>query len=264
MTKQQDTSLAGKIAGYSEILAKDPYSTVFVPLSDAYRQCGMPAEALQVALQGVKALPWFCPGYEVLGRAHYELGNLGEALRAFNKALILDGESLTALKGLARVYRSKNLLEPARQVLERARQLCPENDSVRHMLSQLELPDEEVELEAEPSSADPPIATATIAELFVRQGLLSQACQVYRDILQVEPENEEVRQKLSALERELAGEEPEKVADLPVENVQEPPKENSVTEEPLVPEEPLVREEPLVVLQRWLATIRRRREQYVS
>lgn len=256
MTKQQDASLAGKIAGYSEILAKDPHSTVFVSLSDAYRRSGMPAEALQVALQGVKALPWFCPGYVVLGRAHFKLGNFGEALRAFNKALILDGESLTALKGLARVYRSKNLLEPARQVLERASQLYPENDSVRHMLSQLQLSDEEVELEAEqeaePSVVDPPIATVTIAELFVRQGLLSQACQVYRDILQVEPENEEVRQKLSALERELAGEEPERVADRSVETVQDPPKENSLTEE------------PLVVLQRWLATIRRRREQYVS
>jgi tetratricopeptide (TPR) repeat protein len=256
MTKQQDDSLAGKIAGYSEILAKDPHSTVFVPLSDAYRRAEMPAEALQVALQGVKALPWFCPGYVVLGRAHYKLGNLGEALRAFNKALILDGESLTALKGLALVYRSKNLLEPARQVLERARQLYPENGSVLHMLNQLQLPDEEVELEAEqeaePSVAEPPIATVTIAELFVRQGLLSQACQVYRDILQAEPDNEEVRQKLSALERGLAGEEPEPVQDRPVEIVQAPPTEKSVTEE------------PLVVLQRWLATIRRRRQQYVS
>ncbi len=256
MTKQQDTSLAGKIAGYSEILAKDPHSTVFVPLSDAYRRAGMPAEAVRVALQGVKALPWFCPGYVALGRAHYKNGNLGEALRAFNKALILDGESLTALKGLARVYLSKNLLGPARQVLERANQLCPENSSVRHMLSQLQSPEKEVEFEteqeAEPSVAEPPIATVTIAELFVRQGLFSQACQVYRDILQIEPENEEVRQKLSALEWELAGEEPEPVEDRPVETVQDPAKENSVTEE------------PLVVLQRWLATIRRRREQYVS
>jgi tetratricopeptide (TPR) repeat protein len=204
----------------------------------------------------------------VLGRAHYKLGNLGEALRAFNKALILDGENLTALKGLARVYRSKNLLEPARQVLERARQLYPESDSVRHMLSRLELPGEEVEpeaeQEAEPSVVDPPIATVTIAELFVRQGLLSQACQVYRDILRAEPENEEVRQKLYAVERELAVEEPEPVEDRSVEIVQYPQTENSVTESPPAAEGRVAAEEPVVILQRWLATIRRRREQYVS
>lgn len=260
--------MAGKIAGYSEILAKDPCSTVFVPLSDAYRQAGMPTEALQVALQGVKALPWFCPGYVVLGRAYYNLGNLGEALRAFNKALILDGENLTALKGLARVYRSKNLLEPARQVLERVRQLYPESDSVRHMLSRLELPDDEVEpeteQEAEPSVVDPPIATVTIAELFVRQGLLSQACQVYRDILRIEPENEVVRQKLYGLEWELAGEEPEPVEDRSVEIVQDPQMENSVAVEPPAVEKPVPAEEPVVILQRWLATIRQRREHYVS
>jgi tetratricopeptide (TPR) repeat protein len=258
MTKQQDESLLGKIAGYSEILAKDPHSTVFVPLSDAYRRAGRLDEALEVALAGVQALPWFCPGFVVLGRAHFVLGNLNEALRAFNKALILDGESLTALKGLAGVFCRKNQLQPARQVLERARKLYPDNSSIRHMLSRMQAPGGEEEPEAEPADVEQPIATVTIAELFVKQGLLSQACQVFRDILQAEPENETVRQRLAALEREQAGDDrepeegPEQAKAQPVDPVPDLPVKDTATGE------------ALAVLQCWLATIHRRRQEHVS
>lgn len=241
MNKHQDTSLSNKIAGYSEILAKDPHSTVFVSLCDAYCRTGQFDLALQTAQKGVQVLPWFCPGHVVLGMVQAHLGNFGEALRAFNKALSLDGESLAALKGLAKVYCRKNQPEPARQVLERALQLYPDNVSVRHLLNQLQTPEEDAVPEAR---GETPIATATIAELFVKQGLLDQGCQVYRDILQAEPENEVIRQKLAKLEQERAG------------GGQDALPEESVNGAGHSAE----RREALATLQRWLGGIRQRRQ----
>ncbi|MEZ4484936.1 MAG: tetratricopeptide repeat protein [Syntrophotaleaceae bacterium] len=203
----ENSSVAGleaKISRYSQLLAKDPHSTVFVTLSDAYRQLNKLDEALEVAQQGVRGLPWFSPGHVVLGQVLMARGDASAALGCFNQALTLDGESLAAFKGLAAIYCQKGQVDLARQVLERAQQIHPGNSSLRHMMSRLpttaEAPAAPQPEEAETGDAHPsdaPIATTTIAELFVKQGLLSQACQVYRDILQADPENNQIRHKLS-------------------------------------------------------------------
>jgi len=239
--------LENLISGYSEILAKDPHSTVFVSLSDAYVRAGRLDEALGITLSGVQALPWFCPGHVMLGKLHYQLGNPNEALRAFNRALTLDGESLSALKGLARIYLDRNRPEIARQILERALQVFPDDSSVRHLLSQLPLDEEEAGPEVDDLAGEPSIATVTIAEVFVKQGLLPQACQVYRDILQAEPGNEAIRKKLEALEKTLAG-----------------PAEPTALEKVSAQEHPVeIGGDALATLKRWLDRIRQRRQQYV-
>jgi tetratricopeptide (TPR) repeat protein len=250
MANNSDAALLTKIAGYVEILAKDPHSTVFVTLGDAYRQLGMLDEALEIARKGVEGLPWFSPGHVVLGQILMARGESGEALGCFNKALTLDGESIAAFKGLAAIYCQKGQTDLARQVLERAEQIHPGNSSIRHMLNQLFAVTEEPESADavapqadQVPSAKAPIATTTIAELFVKQGLLSQACQVYRDILQADPENEQVRAKLIELEGRLSSNPLAAVAD----------DQASVAI-------PAAQDEPLATLQRWLTAVRLRRE----
>lgn len=250
MANNFQTTLQAKIAGYVDILAKDPHSTVFVTLGDAYRQLGRLDEALAVARKGIQGLPWFSPGHVVLGQILLARGETGEALGCFNKALTLDGESIAAFKGLAAIYSQKGQTDVARQVLQRAEEIHPGNSSIRHMLNRLSGvsappaksepvapdPDEEQPVEA-------PIATTTIAELFVKQGLLSQACQVYRDILQADPDNSQVRAKLIELEGRLTSD-----------------SQTGVVEEQELLASNTGEAEPLATLQRWLAAARLRRE----
>lgn len=250
MANNSDAALLTKIASYVEILAKDPHSTVFVTLGDAYRQLGRLDEALEVARTGVQGLPWFSPGHVVLGQILMARGETGEALGCFNKALTLDGESIAAFKGLAAIYCQKGQLDLARQVLERAEQIHPGNSSIQHMLNRLSAVAEEPDRAAavapqadKVQSAEAPIATTTIAELFVKQGLLSQASQVYRDILQANPENDQIRAKLIELEGRLTSNSRSEVADEPV---------SFAT--------PAAQDDPLETLQRWLTAVRLRRE----
>lgn len=223
MSSPDDTaSMLGKIASYTEILHRDPRSTVFVSLAEAYRQMGLLEDALEVARRGVAALPRFCPGYTVLGRILAQQNQVTEAKKAFSAALAIDPDSISALKGLARVYGRLKWRDEARKVLEKAAQVDPEDEWVARMLASLgpaetkatrETPENAVDASnpaaddqqaAAGDEGDSPIATATIAEIYVKQGLFSKALQVYQGLLKANPGNEQVRERCRELEGQIS------------------------------------------------------------
>jgi tetratricopeptide (TPR) repeat protein len=261
-----DISLLGKIAGYIEILGKDPRSTVFVSLAETYRQMGLLDDALEVAGKGVQALPMFSPGYAILGRIQTQRGALDAAAAAFDKALLIERENLGALKGLARVRAQQGERTRALELVQRVLALKPDDAFAGQLLAALQKgapaaaaptpvpvaelrPAEAVAAAASPTVSEPgaevvapapaeeqPISTATIAEIYIRQGFLQRALKVYRDLLEADPHNEEIRQKLVALKRQL--------------------------EAPPAPEAPEAADAgaaTLEVLNRWLDSIRHRR-----
>jgi len=206
-----DGSQLGKLAGYIEILAKDPRSTVFVPLAETYRQLGLLDDALEVASRGAQVLPRFSPGYTVLGRIQAQRGDLAAAVTAFEKALLLDPENLTSLKGLAKVRMRRGERTQAEQLLQRATALKPDDSVAQKMLAALGSaplaapeppPSGDGETETLTAEGDP-ISTATIAEIYIRQGFFGRAQKVYRDLLQVDPHNEEIRRKLVDLKQRI-------------------------------------------------------------
>ena len=207
------TSLLGKIAGYTESLASDPQSTVFVPLSEAYREMGLLEDALEVVRQGVGRQPSFGPGYATLGRIHAQRGDLDAAQAAFEKALALDPENTSALQGLAQVQELQGNRSAVKELLEKVLagnagtglpgeeptlSVSEEEDQATEAPS-ADLPD----MGDSPDQGTPePFATATLAEIYLKQGLVQRAMKVYRDILQADPHNETIRQKLVALKRQ--------------------------------------------------------------
>ncbi|MFA5516078.1 MAG: tetratricopeptide repeat protein [Desulfuromonadales bacterium] len=196
-----DISLLSKIANYTEIMAKDPHSTAFVPLSDAYRQMGLLEDALEVAEKGVEALPRFCPGYVVLGRTQFDRDNIVGAADAFEAAYALDNESLPAIKGLARVLVRQKNLDRARALLKDAAKLAPDDSFIKKMLSSLppepapNAPNEE----EDEGKDNEPIATSTIAEIYLKQGLPQRALKVYLDLQKNHPDNTELRRKIAEI-----------------------------------------------------------------
>ncbi len=54
--------------------------------------------------------------------------------------------------------------------------------------------------EAGPSDAAAPFSSPTLAELYYQQGLVERAVDVYRQVVQQEPENDKARTRLSELE----------------------------------------------------------------
>jgi tetratricopeptide (TPR) repeat protein len=225
MSDNNDVSLLGKIAQYTEILAKDPQSTVFVPLAETYRKMGFLDDALEIAEKGIAALPMYSPGYTALGRVHAQRGAFQDAAAAFAKAIDRDKESLAAIKGLAQVRVKSEDKEAARELLEKVLSLKPDDEMAKKMLVSLggrsqvngksasavtgEEPAETIRGKEEEGPLGPggPISTPTIAELYIRQGFPQRAMKVYRDLLKEDPHNETIRRRLIELKRQIdAGE----------------------------------------------------------
>lgn len=261
-------SLVGKISSYLQIVSKDPHSTAFVPLAEAYRQIGLLDDALQAARLGTSMLPNFSPGFATLGRILGQMGRIDEAMSAFARALSIDRQSQSALTGLARLHLVRGERDLARKILQQAAEFHPDDEMVENMLIALDLPRpwEEVAVAAE-TTAEPvtptadeepapqtaggePIPTATLAEIYARQGLIDQAVRVYEEILRQDPANTAVVRRVSELRGEAAaGSSPSAPAAAP----------QPVEAVPLMPARAQTPLSPLEAFERWLQAIQLRR-----
>jgi len=244
-------SLIGKIGSYLQIVAKDPSSTAFVPLAEAYRQVGLLDDALEATKLGTKMLPHFSPGYSAMGRILGQMGRIDEAMSAYARALSIDRQSQAALVGLARLHLIRGEREQARNILVQAKETYPGDHKISDMLKALDLPrpwdkikpvlqaqESAVPVETVAIETGEPIPTATLAEIYVKQGLTDKAVKIYNDILEHNPGNSAARERIMQL-KSSAGSKPQS----------EPSPENVVAAEPKD-------RSPLAVLQRWLSVIR--------
>jgi len=259
------SSLIGKIDCYLQIVNKDPHSTAFVPLAEAFRQIGLLDDALAAARLGTQSLPNFSPGFATLGRVLCQMGKFDESLSAYYQALAIDRQSLAALAGLARLHLVRGEREQARKVLNQAIEFHPQDEMLANMLLALDLPRPwvdsvaaippvavEVSVASEPASEEvgsAPIPTATLAEIYVKQGLIDQAIKVYEEILRVEPGNVGISSRLA----ELRAPTPASVGVAPL--TVEPP-----VEEAVAPDATDVQpRDPLAIFESWLQAIALRR-----
>jgi len=273
-------SLIGKIGSYLQIFTKDPSSTVFVPLAEAYRQIGLLDDALEAARIGTKMLPHFSPGFSTMGRILGQMGRLDEAMGAYAKALSIDRQSQAALVGLARLHLIRGERDQARKILKQAKGFHPLDEKIADMLIALDLPrpwseikqatlKQEPPLQKQTFSAESgePILTATLAEVYLKQGLLDKAIKVYADILRLNPDNAAARARITQLEERLAvkDETPSTTQAVVsqttvVEQGDDAFAESSETIADTAASESVPRDQsPMSVLQRWLTVIKQGR-----
>jgi tetratricopeptide (TPR) repeat protein len=124
---------------------------------------------------------------------------------------------------------------------------------------QLSEPAADVFAPAEPEAVaqdDDLTATTTMADLYVRQGLINEARKIYEHLLQRDPYDDEVRAKLDALDRQIA--ESAEATQQPGNAATE--SEATAHEPPPQPGDPakLHRHAQVVVLEQWLAKVSRR------
>jgi pentatricopeptide repeat protein len=104
------------------------------------------------------------------------------------------------------------------------------------------------EPEAAPQEEDDVTSTTTMADLYVRQGLVGEARKIYQHMLERDPSNGELRSKLNALD--------ESPADSPAAQLEAAPSDDEIRE----PGNPatLHNHAKIVVLQQWLTKVAKR------
>lgn len=282
MADSPHSTLLGKIAAYTEILTTDPRSTIFVSLSETYRKMGMLDDAYSVAIKGLDHLSDYCPGHVVLARIECQQGDLKSSESSFEKALEIDPESLAALVGFSRLYLLQGRKTDARKLLIKARDLTPADPVINKLL--LSLPEAEEpslpvinpvvappvsQLKPVALSTPEPLESATLAELYLEQGLADKALDIFHNLLARDPDNLELRRRIRNLESSTLGindnlavspEQSEKDADSSGANAGIAPETVSPVQEPTdIQVEPKKDMSALAQLNRLLTSIQKRR-----
>lgn len=198
-----------KIAEYQKILSQDCKSLVFVPLAGYYFKSGLLDDALETALKGTWELPDYAPGFVAVARIYAHRKVQQKAVSAFQKAIDIDPSCLDAYKGMARLYHEHGDVDAASNLLTKAFFLFPGESSLKQMLESLAPattapPSAPVAPPAQGQGDMEPITTATIAEIYIKQGLYDKALEVYRE-LYAETQDSAVAKKIAEIEAMAQG-----------------------------------------------------------
>jgi tetratricopeptide (TPR) repeat protein len=176
--------------------ARDKSAGVFLRLAEAYLAGDKTNEAIDICQQGLAIHPASIEGRHLLARALIRRGDAAAA----EKALLAAVEDLVSLAEvlatLTRLYDAAGQADKARLTAEAYLALNPDDDDIRRILGKA------------PAAGAPrpaPAPTATLAELYYKQGHLDQAKEMYRRLVAAEPDNETYRFRLVELELGQAG-----------------------------------------------------------
>jgi tetratricopeptide (TPR) repeat protein len=187
------------------------------PLAEAYRIAGRLDDALRTAERGRESFPAHVSICVVLARILTDLNDFEGARDAYLRVLKLDPDNLEALSLAGPAARTDAGEAPGenRKTEERGDQPSmeeraggrPAAASLSEELAQLD------DLFVTPSGRSSPqpdggepigIATLTLAEIYSRQGLKTEAVRICETILERQPDNQEVRQALDEYLRQKA------------------------------------------------------------
>jgi predicted regulator of Ras-like GTPase activity (Roadblock/LC7/MglB family) len=112
--------VADDVRRWSDELARDPASLVFLPLGETLRRQGQLDLALKIALRGLERHSHNADAHDLLARIEVDRGELQRAFDEWDVVLRLVPNHLGALKGMAFVRFQQGNVADAEQYLQRA------------------------------------------------------------------------------------------------------------------------------------------------
>lgn len=204
----KDGSGFPEIEEYTKKLDTNPESLVFVPLAEAYRKSGMLDEAIDTCQKGLKHHPTYMSARMVLGRSLMEKGMMQEAAEEFKKVASADVNNIMAHSLLAQINMKQQQYAEAIKEYQKVLSLNPDDITAQEMLNKaLELASQhnKAKTNAEPTVKEgEKKQNLNKAEELSKQGDIDNAIKIYQLILEADPENLVVRQRLKDLELQKA------------------------------------------------------------
>ncbi len=201
----RDDSGFAEIEEYTKKLTQNPESLVFVPLAESYRKSGMLDEAIETCQKGLQLHPSYMSARMVLGRTFMEKERYEEAAAEFSKVAAADVNNIMAHSLLGQVYLKQGKHTNAIEEFQKVLTLNPDDGNAQQWLQQaLELTKTSGTARPESSPGRDARQEISQAEAYTKQGDIESALKIYRLILEADPENLVVRQRLKDLEMRQA------------------------------------------------------------
>src|SRR5688500_13603956 len=112
--------MADDVRAWSDELARDPSSLVFLPLAERLRRQGHLDLARKVAVRGLERHPHNPDAHDQLARIHVDDGNMQSAFDEWDMVLRLAPGHVGAMKGMAFILFHQGKLQEAERLLVRA------------------------------------------------------------------------------------------------------------------------------------------------
>ena len=179
------TEVLGRLATSLEV---DPSPRNVMKVAEAFWMARQPGRAVSLLEALVTGNPRLIAPHVLLGWCYQDLGRAGEAESAFETIRELDPSN-------------PYIPEPPEE--EEGEEL----ESIATDGSEEEAePEQALTLEELSTIPPSPLYSATLAGIFERQGFEEKAIEIYREILRLHPEREELAEKIRLLEERASGE----------------------------------------------------------
>lgn len=193
-----ETPSDAEVARLRRLFERNPTSTIFARLADAYLDLGDAEAAVSVCRRGLKYRPSYITGHLVLGRAFVEIDDARGAEDEFQKVLRLETDLPAAIQHLATIADRSGDSERARLLWDRLRVLNPFHPVFREMKAgsdetRRSEPETETSrperVDSEVESGEFPFVSLTLARLYESQGHPGLAERVVRLVKPVEADD---------------------------------------------------------------------------
>lgn len=171
------------------------FTTEAKELADA----GQFGEAIKVLQQGLKKFPKMVSARVLLGEIYQASGDLALARVELEQVIKTTLDNFAAYRHLAQVYRDLGDKHAAAKACKAVLQANPQDREMKDLLEELlgeptEEPALSMETEAEETDSE------TLAELYIVQGHREKGLEVYRRLVEKDPDNMKLHERIMALE----------------------------------------------------------------
>lgn len=192
-----NNELSAEIKHLQERYDRAPESRIFAPLADAYRKNGDVEKAIELCDKGLEGYPDYASAHVILGKCFYDKGATERSRAEFERVIEIDPENMVALKFMGDILMSEGDRDGSISYYRRILAIDPTNEEVSGKLKGLEneFREREIDLSDHESirKAGQPgeLATMTLAGIYAAQGYYNKALKIYKEILEVDPNNTE-------------------------------------------------------------------------
>lgn len=213
-----DPALTAEIEELKKKLSQNPDSLIFVPLADAYRKAGLYDDAIEVCKKGLEKHPNYTSARVVLGRIYIEKNKIDEAIQELKKVEAVDTDNIMVHTMLGNMYLKKKMYAEAVEQFQKVLSLNPEDVEIQEKLKEAlsakqestnigsnivekeeNKKQQEIEKKQEKAFEKAKIdiqKSLKAAELYTKKEDFDKAIEIYKELLDMDPENIIVQQRL--------------------------------------------------------------------